>query len=283
MRFFTEIKPLKTYVAEQKREGKIIGFVPTMGYLHDGHLSLVRKAKLQADVVIVSIFVNPLQFGPNEDFAKYPRDLERDLALLQEEGVDCVFAPSAEEMYKEGFSTFVEVNGEITEVMCGKSRPGHFKGVATVVTKLFNIVTPDLAFFGQKDAQQLFIIEKLVRDLNLNVEIVSVPTRREEDGLAMSSRNTYLNPEERKAATILYRALKRGEELVLAGERNPERLKKLIEEFIKTEPLARIDYVEVRSVPDLKAMDVIKGKFIIALAVYIGSTRLIDNFILEVD
>ncbi|GAV23201.1 pantoate--beta-alanine ligase [Carboxydothermus pertinax] len=283
MRFFTEVKTLKAYIAEQKREGKTIGFVPTMGYLHDGHLSLVRTAKQQADVVIVSIFVNPLQFGPSEDFAKYPRDLERDLALLQEEGVDCVFAPPAEEMYREGFSTYVEVSGEITEVMCGKSRPGHFKGVTTVVTKLFNIVTPDLAFFGQKDAQQLFIIEKLVRDLNFNVEIVRVPTRREEDGLAMSSRNTYLNPEERRAATILYRALKRGEELVKNGERNPEKLKQLIEEYIKTEPLARIDYVEVRSVPDLKVMEKIQGKFIIALAVYIGSTRLIDNFILEVD
>ena len=283
MRLFTEIKPLKAYIAEQKREGKTIGFVPTMGYLHEGHLTLVRSAKKQADIVIVSIFVNPLQFGPKEDFSRYPRDLERDLALLQEEGVNCVFAPTAEEMYPEGFSTFVEVSGELTEVMCGKSRPGHFKGVATVVTKLFNIVTPDLAFFGQKDAQQLFIIEKLVRDLNLNVEIVRVPTRREEDGLAMSSRNTYLSPEERKAATILYRALKRGEELVLTGERNPEKLKLILEEYIKTEQRAHIDYVEVRSVPDLKPMAKIQGKFIIALAVYIGKTRLIDNFILEVE
>ena len=283
MRLFTEIKPLKAYIAEQKREGKTIGFVPTMGYLHEGHLTLVRSAKKQADIVIVSIFVNPLQFGPKEDFSRYPRDLERDLALLQEEGVNCVFAPTAEEMYPEGFSTFVEVSGELTEVMCGKSRLGHFKGVATVVTKLFNIVTPDLAFFGQKDAQQLFIIEKLVRDLNLNVEIVRVPTRREEDGLAMSSRNTYLSPEERKAATILYRALKRGEELVLTGERNPEKLKLILEEYIKTEPRAQIDYIEVRSVPDLKPMEKIQGKFIIALAVYIGKTRLIDNFILEVE
>jgi len=283
VRLFTEIKPLKAYIAEQKREGKTIGFVPTMGYLHEGHLTLVRSAKKQADIVIVSIFVNPLQFGPKEDFSRYPRDLERDLALLQEEGVNCVFAPTAEEMYPEGFSTFVEVSGELTEVMCGKSRPGHFKGVATVVTKLFNIVTPDLAFFGQKDAQQLFIIEKLVRDLNLNVEIVRVPTRREEDGLAMSSRNTYLSPEERKAATILYRALKRGEELVLTGERNPEKLKLILEEYIKTEQRAHIDYVEVRSVPDLKPMAKIQGKFIIALAVYIGKTRLIDNFILEVE
>lgn len=256
------------------------GFVPTMGYLHEGHLSLVRRARQDCDHVIVSIFVNPTQFGPHEDFDRYPRDLKRDLALLEKEGVEVVFTPSVEEMYPPGFHTFVEVGG-VTERLEGASRPGHFRGVATVVTKLFNIVQPHCAYFGQKDAQQLVVVRKLVRDLDLPIEIVPVPTVREPDGLAMSSRNVYLSPQERQAARVLFRALSLARDLFAGGERDAERVRQQMLALIAAEPLARIDYVSVADADTLQELDQIDRPALVSLAVDIGSTRLIDNVVLS--
>jgi len=259
------------------KTGREVGFVPTMGYLHEGHLSLVRRARSENDVVVVSIFVNPTQFGPNEDYERYPRDEKRDRKLLEEEGVDYLFIPSVSEMYPEDFSTFVEVSG-LTEGLCGAKRPGHFRGVATVVTKLLNIVFPTRAYFGEKDYQQLQVIKRLVRDLNIPVEVIGCPIVREEDGLAMSSRNTYLSPEERKSALSLYKGLKLAEELFESGERNPEVIKKRVEEFILSHPkVEKIDYVEIVDPENLKPVKEVKEGDVIALAVFVGKTRLIDN------
>lgn len=255
------------------------GFVPTMGYLHEGHLSLVRRARAENDRVAVSIFVNPTQFGPHEDYARYPRDLERDLRLLEPLGVDLVFIPSVEEMYPPGFQTWVIVE-EVSRPLEGASRPGHFRGVATVVAKLFNILQPDRAYFGQKDAQQTVVIRRMVQDLNIPVEIVICPTVREPDGLAMSSRNTYLNPEERRAATVLFRALQAAKARYEAGERDAERLREAMREVIRAEPLARIDYVSVAHPETLQELERVEGPALLSLAVYIGTTRLIDNLML---
>ncbi|MCS6963919.1 pantoate--beta-alanine ligase [Thermoflexus sp.] len=255
------------------------GFVPTMGYLHEGHLSLVRRARAENDRVAVSIFVNPTQFGPHEDYNRYPRDLNRDLRLLEPLGVDLVFAPPVEEMYPPGFQTWVIVE-EVSRPLEGAARPGHFRGVATVVVKLLNIVQPDRAYFGQKDAQQAVVIRRMVQDLNIPVEIVVCPTVREPDGLAMSSRNTYLNPEERRAATVLFRALQAAKARYEQGERDAERLREVMREVIRAEPLARPDYVSVADPETLQELSWVEDRALLSLAVYIGKTRLIDNILL---
>jgi pantoate--beta-alanine ligase len=256
-----------------------VGFVPTMGYLHEGHLSLVRKARAENPSLVVSIFVNPTQFGPQEDFQSYPRDTERDLALLEKEASDVVFMPSAEEMYPPQFNSWVEV-GKVSERLEGASRPGHFRGVTTVCAKLFNIVQPGRAYFGQKDAQQALVIKKMVGDLNLNLEIVTLPTVREPDGLAISSRNTYLSPEERKAALVLYRALTLAQRLWEQGERDAESIRQQMSGLIQKEPLATIDYVSIANAKTLDELDTVKLPTLVSLAVKIGKTRLIDNILL---
>ena len=256
-----------------------VGFVPTMGYFHDGHLALVKRARAENPSVVVSIFVNPTQFGPQEDFDKYPRDPQRDLALLEKEKVDIVFMPSAAEMYPAGFSSWVEVE-KVTERLEGASRPGFFRGVATVVAKLFNIIQPNRAYFGQKDAQQAIVIKKMVANLNMNLEIVTIPTVREPDGLAMSSRNTYLNPKERQAATVLYQALSLAQKLWSQGERNAQRLRQEMTGLIQKQPLATIDYVSVADAETLGELDTVRPPALVSLAVKIGSTRLIDNIVL---
>ena len=256
-----------------------VGLVPTMGYLHEGHLALVRQARTENSSVVVSIFVNPTQFGPQEDFEKYPRDHVLDLAILEKEKTDIVFMPSVTEMYPPQFNSWVEV-GKITERLEGASRPGHFRGVATVVAKLFNIVQPTRAYFGQKDAQQLLVIKKMVADLNMNLEIVTVPTVREPDGLAMSSRNIYLNPQERQAALVLYQALSLAQELWLQGERDAGRMRRQMLALIKKQPLADIDYVSIADTETLDELDTVKPPALVSLAVRIGKTRLIDNVVL---
>ncbi|HWR69703.1 MAG TPA: pantoate--beta-alanine ligase [Dehalococcoidia bacterium] len=264
--------------ARRKIRGTV-GFVPTMGYLHEGHLFLARRAKAENDVSAVSIFVNPTQFGPKEDFARYPRDPDRDLALLEKERTDLVLMPPVEEMYPPGISTWVDVEG-VTKRLEGAARPGHFRGVATVVAKLFNIVEPSKAYFGQKDAQQVVVIQKMVTDLNMNLEVVAVPTLREPDGLAMSSRNVYLNPEERQAAVVLWRSMNLVKGLQQKGERDAEKLRNEMVALIKKEPLARIDYVSIADPRTLDELSHIKGSALVSMAVYIGKTRLIDNLIL---
>jgi len=257
-----------------------VGFVPTMGYLHDGHLTLVRRARAENPSVVVSIFVNPTQFGSQEEFNKYPCDTQRDLATLEREKTDIVFMPSVAEMYPPQFNSWVEV-GEVTERLEGASRPGHFRGVTTVVAKLFNIVQPTKAYFGQKDAQQLMVIKKMVTDLNMNLEIVTVPTVRESDGLAMSSRNTYLNPEQRQAAVVLYQALNLAQQLWSQGEKDAQRLRREMTELIQKQPLATIDYVSIADAETLDELDKVYPPALILLAVKIGNTRLIDNVVLE--
>ena len=257
-----------------------VGFVPTMGYLHHGHLALVKQARAENSIVVVSIFVNPTQFGPSEDFRTYPCDTERDLAMLEKENTDIVFVPSAEEMYSQGFSSWVEVE-KVTERLEGSYRPGHFKGVATVVAKLFNIVEPTRAYFGQKDAQQALVIQKMVADLNMNQEVIVAPTVRESDGLAMSSRNIYLNTEERQAATVLFRALSLSKQLWGKSERNAERLRQEMASLIKKEPLAKIEYVSVADAQTLEELTEIDRTALASLAVRIGKTRLIDNMVLR--
>jgi pantoate--beta-alanine ligase len=264
--------------ARRKIRGTV-GFVPTMGYLHEGHLFLARRAKAENDVSVVSIFVNPTQFGPKEDFARYPRDPDRDLALLEKERTDLVLMPPVEEMYPPGISTWVDVEG-VTKRLEGAARPGHFRGVATVVAKLFNIVEPARAYFGEKDAQQVVVIQKMVTDLNMNLEVVVVPTLREPDGLAMSSRNVYLNPEERQAAVVLWRSMNLVKGLQQKGERDAEKLRNEMVALIKKEPLARIDYVSIADPRTLDELSHIKGSALVSMAVYIGKTRLIDNLIL---
>jgi pantoate--beta-alanine ligase len=267
---------MKSLVRRWKGEGKTVGFVPTMGYLHEGHLRLVRESRKRTDVTVVSIFVNPIQFGPMEDFKKYPRDLEKDSAFLKNGGTDCLFYPHAADIYPPGYRTYVAVHG-LQDRLCGKSRPGHFQGVATVVLKLFNIVNPDLAFFGAKDAQQVLIIKRMAADLNLDVDIVTCAIVREPDGLALSSRNAYLSPDERIAALVLSRSLVAAERLVAAGERDAAKVIAGIRSVIGSEPLARVDYVEAVDPADLEPVAEIRGEVLIALAVFIGSTRLIDN------
>ncbi|MDL1912617.1 pantoate--beta-alanine ligase [Chloroflexi bacterium CFX6] len=256
-----------------------VALVPTMGYLHEGHLSLVRRAREECDHVVVSIFVNPTQFGPSEDLAKYPRDLERDLSLLEPPGTDLVWMPSAEIMYPKGYQTWVEVEA-VTKPLEGAMRPGHFRGVTTVVAKLFNAVQPHRAYFGQKDAQQAAVIRQMTRDLNFPIEIVVCPIVREPDGLAMSSRNVYLDPEQRKAATVLFRSLGAAKEAYEKGERDAEKIRGRMKEVLASEPLADAQYVSCADYDTLEELDVIKGKTLLSLAVFVGKTRLIDNFVL---
>jgi pantoate--beta-alanine ligase len=271
---------MKELSKKARSEGKIIGFIPTMGYLHEGHLSLVREARKMADIAVVSIFVNPAQFAPGEDFENYPRDITRDAEMLAGENVDFVFVPKTEEMYPEKYLTYVSVR-ELGEKLEGVTRPLHFEGVTTVVMKLFHIVDPHFAFFGQKDAQQLVIVRKMVRDLNMDVEIIRVPIVREADGLAMSSRNVYLSPEQRVAAPVLFKALQHAQGLIEKGERKTKTILKAMRELIEQEPLAKIDYISATDLVELKDLKSIKGKCLISLAVYFGTTRLIDNIIIE--
>ncbi|MEE3467647.1 MAG: pantoate--beta-alanine ligase [Eubacterium sp.] len=270
---------VRKQVKEWRAQGLSVGLVPTMGYLHEGHQSLIANSVKQNDKTVVSVFVNPIQFGPNEDLATYPRDLERDARLCEETGADLIFHPEPSDMYADDFCTFVDMD-RVTKNLCGKTRPTHFRGVCTVCSKLFHIVGPDRAYFGQKDAQQLAVIRRMVRDLNFDLEIVGCPIIREDDGLAKSSRNTYLSPAEREAATVLHKALVKGEELIRDGETNATVVKEVIRATIDAEPLAEIDYVEAVDFDSIEPIDSITGNVLVAIAVYIGSTRLIDNFII---
>jgi pantoate--beta-alanine ligase len=276
------ILELREIIAQEKKRGRVIALVPTMGYLHKGHLSLVEHAKQDGVCVVMSIFVNPLQFGPNEDYARYPRDLERDAKLAEEAGVDVLFHPTTEEMYPRPMVTYVDVS-QLDAVLCGAKRPGHFRGVVTVVNKLFNIVQPDIAYFGQKDYQQYLVIQRMVSDLNLPIKICSVPIVREEDGLALSSRNIYLTEEQRKEAKVLSQSLKEVKNWMRAGERSAREIERQLREKISRECHGVIDYVEVRDARDLSEVTVIECPVVIALAVKFGSTRLIDNIVEEVD
>ena len=281
MKVVKTIKEVRDFVNSQRKDGKTVGLVPTMGYLHEGHMSLIRKSVSLNDVTVVSVFVNPIQFGPAEDLATYPRDLEADSALCASEGVDIIFHPEPSDMYADDFCTHVEVD-DITHVLCGKTRPTHFRGVTTVVSKLFNISKADRAYFGEKDAQQLAVIRRMVRDLNIDIEICGCPIVREPDGLAKSSRNKYLSPEERQAALVLSRSLNIGRGMLDAGERNASKIRHAIVDEINKEPMAEIDYVSI--VDSLTLKDVegdITAPVLVAMAVKIGSTRLIDNFSFE--
>ena len=283
MRVIRSIQEMYKLSESARKEGKIIGFVPTMGYLHEGHLSLIRIARKRCDLLVVSIFVNPTQFGPNEDLNSYPRDFERDSKLCEKEGVDVIFAPSAEEMYPDGYSTWVEVKGPVTEVLCGAFRPGHFRGVTTVVAKLFNIVQPHFAVFGQKDAQQLVVIKKMTRELNFPVEIVAAPTVREKDGLAMSSRNEYLNEDERKVAPKIYQSLILAKNMLLSGERDTEKIKNEMRKFLESAKLIKIQYIDIVDADTLKPLKNAQGRVMVALAAFLGRARLIDNIIVDLD
>ncbi|MBN1255709.1 MAG: pantoate--beta-alanine ligase [Deltaproteobacteria bacterium] len=280
MEIIATAKEMQRRSEQLRLEGKKIAFVPTMGYLHKGHLTLMHEGKKRGDVLIVSIFVNPTQFGPGEDYERYPRDMKRDLALLKGVGVDICFTPPSQDMYPDGFQTCVEVE-QVTKNLCGTSRPGHFRGVTTVVAKLFNIVKPHLAIFGEKDYQQLIAIKQMARDLNMDIEVIGIPTIRESDGLAMSSRNTYLTAKERKEALSLYRSLLKGKELFLQGQRSAAKILTEITGIIKEQKSATIDYVKICDVHTLEDIEEIKGEAIIALAVKIGKTRLLDNIILK--
>lgn len=280
MQIIKTIGELRPILKEFRRQGLSVGLVPTMGYLHEGHKSLIVKAVSENDRVIVSDFVNPMQFGVNEDLSSYPRDIERDAALCEQAGATLIFHPEPEEMYFPDSCTFVDMD-RLTKGLCGKTRPTHFRGVCTVVSKLFHIVMPDRAYFGQKDAQQLAVIRRMVRDLNFDITIVGCPIVREADGLAMSSRNTYLSPEERKAALILHRSLQLGEEMMKAGERDALKIRTAIQANMETETLARVDYVEIVDADSLEQVTLIEKPVLVATAVYIGNTRLIDNFTYE--
>lgn len=281
MKISGSIEEIREEVKTWRREGLTVGFVPTMGYLHEGHKSLIDKAVAENDRVVVSIFVNPIQFGPTEDLESYPRDLERDAKICEEAGANLIFHPEKEEMYMDDFSSFVEVDG-VSKGLCGKSRPIHFRGVCTVVTKLFNIVKPDRAYFGQKDAQQLAVVKRMVRDLNMDIEVIGCPIIREEDGLAKSSRNTYLSQEERKAATILSKSLNIAKQALEDGERDVNKIREIITNNIMSEKLAKIDYVDIVDALSIENVSEIKNSVLVAIAVYIGKTRLIDNFIYEI-
>ncbi len=278
MKLVTTIDEMRAFRNAIAASGKRLGLVPTMGALHEGHLSLVRAAREKSDFVAVSVFVNPTQFGPNEDFAQYPRDLKSDSALLEREHVDVIFAPCVEEMYPAGAVTWVTVEG-MSDRLCGKSRPGHFRGVTTVVSKLFHIIEPGTAFFGQKDAAQVAIIRRMVRDLNMPVRIEVCPIIREADGLALSSRNAYLNPAERRSALVLYRSLQRAKELFDQGERNSAKLIASGKQEFATEPSARLDYFEIVDPESLEPIFTISGRALIAVAAFAGNTRLIDNLV----
>lgn len=279
MKIVSTIEEVRTQVREWKKEGKTVGFVPTMGYLHEGHASLMDAAG-ENDKVVVSIFVNPMQFGPNEDLASYPRDLEHDAKVCEAHGVDLIFHPTPEEMYGDNFYSYVDMD-VLTKELCGLSRPVHFRGVCTVVAKLFNIVTPDKAYFGQKDAQQLAVIKRMVKDLNMPLTIVGCPIIREEDGLARSSRNTYLSPEERKAALVLSRSIFLGKKMVEQGEKDCKKIKEAMTAEIEKEPLAKIDYVKIVDLSTMQQVETTEHGVLAAIAVYIGKTRLIDNFMTE--
>lgn len=279
MKIVSTVKEAKDQVREWKKQGLTVGFVPTMGYLHEGHLSLMKAAG-ENDRVVVSIFVNPMQFGPAEDLDSYPRDLERDAALCKEVGVDMIFHPEPEEMYDSHFCSYVDMN-VLTEELCGLSRPVHFRGVCTVVNKLFHIVAPNRAYFGQKDAQQLAVIKRMVKDLNMDVEVKGCPIVREEDGLAKSSRNTYLSEEERQAALVLSKSIFLGQRMAQDGETRASVILGAMRELIENEPLAKIDYVKMVDLLTMQQMESTEGGVLVAIAVYIGNTRLIDNFILE--
>lgn len=279
MQVVKTISEVREIVSSWRKEGLSVGLVPTMGFLHEGHQSLIEKSVSQNDRTVVSVFVNPIQFGPNEDLEAYPRDLEHDMTLVEKAGGDLIFHPEPSEMYPGHFTSFIDTT-ETTELLCGAVRPIHFRGVCTVVGKLFNIVCPDRAYFGQKDAQQLATIRRFVRDLNFPIGIIPCPIIREEDGLAKSSRNTYLSPEERQAALILSKSLRLGREAIENGEDNPQRVINIIKENLSTEPLARIDYVEIVDFENIQRVEKIEGETLVAIAVYIGKTRLIDNFII---
>ena len=280
MNIVKTISEVRNEVKNWRKQGLSVGLVPTMGYLHEGHKSLIDRACKENDKVVVSVFVNPTQFGPGEDLATYPRDIQRDAALCEDAGAALIFNPEPEEMYFDDFHTYVTMES-LSDELCGKTRPIHFRGVCTVVSKLFHIVAPDRAYFGQKDAQQLAIIKRMVRDLNFDIEIVGCPIVREADGLAKSSRNTYLNPEERKAALVLSKAVGLGQDLIQKGERNADVIVEKMKQLIEEEPLAKIDYVQAVDAISIQPVAEIKGTVLVAMAVYIGKTRLIDNFIYE--
>ena len=283
MQVIKQIEQLKQVVRDAKRQGKTVGLVPTMGYLHEGHLTLMRRARQEQGLVIATLFVNPLQFGPQEDYADYPRDLARDCELAESTGIDVLFAPAVDEMYPAGNGktlTFVDVE-KITASLCGASRPGHFRGVATVVTKLFNIAEADVAYFGQKDAQQVAVIRRMAEDLNMNVKIIAVPIVRESDGLAMSSRNKYLDSKQRQAALVLSRSLERAAALLATGERDSSQIVSTVRDLISQEPLAEIDYVSLVDPLTMEALDRVESRALLALAVKFGKTRLIDNMLWE--
>ena len=282
MKIAHTITQARKEIAKARKYTHTIGLVPTMGYLHEGHLKLIDIAKAHSDYVAVSIFVNPTQFGPHEDFSRYPRDFERDRKLCESRGTDLIFAPSVEEMYPRPSAIRLEI-AKLADHLCGARRPGHFNGVMLVVAKLFNIIQPDVAVFGQKDAQQLFIIKRMVEDLNFPIKIIAAPTVREKDGLAMSSRNVYLSPKEREQSTVLYRALQRAKELIAAGERDARKLKIELEKLIASASEAKIDYVEIVDTQDFQPIEKLEGRVLIALAAYFGRARLIDNIILELE
>lgn len=282
MKIAGTVAEVREQVKQWRKEGLTVGLVPTMGFLHEGHKSLIDRAVKENDRVVVSVFVNPTQFGPNEDFESYPRDMDKDSALCEAAGASLIFHPEPSEMYLDGYSTFVDMS-TLTGGLCGKTRPIHFRGVCTVVSKLFNIVTPDRAYFGQKDAQQLAVIRHMVRDLNFGIEIVGCPIIREEDGLAKSSRNTYLNAEERAAATILSKALKEGKAALESGERDAAKVKQIVADKINSEKLSKIDYVEIVDWNNLEPVEKVTDDVLCAVAVYIGKTRLIDNFIFSIN
>lgn len=282
MKVVSTINEVREQVRQWRMEGKSVGFVPTMGYLHEGHESLIKKAVEQNDAVVVSIFVNPMQFGPKEDLASYPRDLEADSKLCEAAGAKLIFHPEPEEMYEDGFCSFVDMTG-LTDALCGLSRPVHFRGVCTVVNKLFNIVKPDRAYFGEKDAQQLAVVKRMVKDLNMDIEIVGCPIIREADGLAKSSRNTYLSAESRKSAVILSQSIFMGKKMIEDGERDAAKVIAAMKDKIISAPLTNIDYVEIVDVNTMKSIDVISGEILCAIAVYVGGeARLIDNFMMTV-
>ncbi len=281
MKIIRDFEALKYHINKAKRDGKTVGFVPTMGFLHEGHISLLKEAGRQTDYVVLSIFVNPMQFGVGEDYEEYPRDLENDGRKAEQAGCHIIFYPEVKAMYPSGYSTYVNVE-DISEPLCGGSRPGHFRGVTTVVAKLFNLVEPDKAFFGQKDAQQSLIVKRMVEDLNMNLEVVVCPTFREDDGLAMSSRNAYLKPEERAAAVVLYHTLIEVRDKIISGERDAAVIKNFMINSIDKEVLASRQYVEVVDAHTLQNIEHIEGATLLALAVKFGSTRLIDNIMVEV-
>jgi len=280
LKVITTVAAMKRFSENARQKGRTIGFVPTMGYLHKGHMALIEKAVRECDTVVVSIYVNPTQFGPKEDLKKYPRDFSRDKKMLARAGVGTIFYPSTRQMYPDGYATYINVEG-LSDVLCGSSRPGHFKGVATIVAKLFNIVIPHRAYFGQKDYQQQLIIRKLVKDLDLGIKVITVPTIREKDGLAMSSRNSYLSPLERKNAAVIIRSMRFADQLVMSGVKSPHRIREAVIKMLRTVKELKIDYVAICDTNSLEQRKIIKGKTLIAVAVFIGNTRLIDNIIVR--